>query len=188
VGYCRNDLPAEDFDADGNAYGRLTAALAAAPDDAAGPGDPAHVLRLAGHVHAQLARMAWHAHSEGVPEGRAWDLAGRALDAALGGPDAVRALTTRPFDPEALRRAGAGSGVPAKKLRALVAGWSEQDWLSYHANLWRHNMETTGRTYCARQGWDYEDATSAWRRGAAVGRLQGLAFARAVDDLMAVTA
>jgi hypothetical protein len=187
MGYHREGLSPEEASADRDAYGRLADRVAGAPD-AAGPDDPDHLLRLAGHVHAQLAFLAGQACSRGIPGGRAWGLALAGLDAALAGPEAVRAVTSRTFEPAEIRRV-LPYPTPMDRVAPAFAGWSEADFLSHNANLWLHNIETTSRTYyAAKLGWNFDDAVAAWHKGAAAGRLQGAEFARAVDDLMGAAA
>jgi hypothetical protein len=149
------------------------------------------LLRVTAFVHWNLWAMRHHMAAEGLPPDRADSVAREglalalrddeaALTAAVGPrPDAVMAEVMARQAADGVRR------LPHARVRDLVAGWSEADWLRYHAWLWYQNLIRAELAHQVEQGRPRAEALADIREAARLGVLPRGEFAAEVGRVLA---
>jgi hypothetical protein len=149
------------------------------------------LLRLAACVHETLRAMRCHMAAEGLPPDRADAVALEGLALALRDDEAALTAAVGPR-PDALlaevvglTRAARPGPLPASRVSHLVAGWSEADWLRYHAWLWYQNLFRADLACQVGRGRPRAEALADVREAARLGVLPRGQFAAEIGRVLA---
>jgi hypothetical protein len=152
-----------------------------------GPDDPRYFAHVVAFVHSQRQCFLHHMVSEGIAVLQALDLVRQSVELAAPDRDFPAAMSRERMREVAnemnSRRRASVRFLMAGQLHDLVAGWSEDEWLAYHAHLLRQNLWRAELVYRTNKGWPEKQTRSVIREATALGSLDGSAFAAVVDKL-----
>jgi hypothetical protein len=179
-------LGAAEATVDSRAYSKLVDYCEGSPAYT-GPDDPRYFAHVVAFVHSQRQCFLHHMVSEGIAVPRALDLVRQSVELAAPDRDFPAAMSRERMREVAnemnSRRRASVRFLTAGQLHDLVAGWSEDEWLAYHAHLLRQNLWRAELVYRTNKGWPEKQTRSVIREATALGSLDGSAFAAVVDKL-----